>query len=80
MCDEHTCNQNAHKPFFNRMQAHLVPKPPLFESQRARKRSRKHASLEITHNNQSTYQTIHFKHNNSITWAKTVLGNNSNQM
>ena len=80
MCDEHTCNQNAHKPFLNRMQAHLVPKPPLFESQRAHKRSRKHASLVITHNNQTTYQTIHFKHNNSITWAKTVLGNNSNQM
>ena len=38
------------------------------------------ASLMVMHNDQTTYQTIHFKHNNSITWAKTVLGNNSNQM
>ena len=26
-----------------------------------------------THNDQTTYQTIHFKHNNSITWAKAIL-------
>ena len=26
-----------------------------------------------THNDQTTYQTIQFKHNNSITWAKAIL-------
>ena len=68
------------EPFLNRTQAHLAPKPPVFESRRMRERSRKRASLTITHNNQTTYQTIYFKHNNNITWTRTVLGNNSNQM
>ena len=79
-CDESTCDQNTHEPFLNRMQAHLAPKLPIFESRRVRKRSRKRASLTIMHNDQTTYQTIHFKHNNNITWTTTVLGNNSNQM
>ena len=74
------CDQNVCEPFFNCVQAHLVPKPPIFESRHARERSFKRASLVITHNDQTTYQTIHFKHNNSIIWAKTVLGNISNQM
>ena len=39
-----------------------------------RERSRKRASLPITHNDQTTYQTIHVKHNNTNTWAKTVPG------
>ena len=68
------------EPFLNCMQACLAPKLPIFESQGMRKHSRMRASLTITHNEQTTYETIHFKHNNSITWAKTVLGNNSNQM
>ena len=25
------------------------------------------------HNDQTTYQTIHFKHNNNITWGKAIL-------
>ena len=75
-CDEHM----TRKPFLNCGQARLAPKPPVFESQRMRERSRKHASLTITHNDQTTYQTIHFKHNNYIRWTRTVLGNNSNQM
>ena len=79
-CDEHTCDQNMRKPFLNRVQTHLAPKPPVFESRRMRERSRKRASLMITRNDQTTYQTIHFKHNNNITWTRTVLGNNSNQM
>ena len=80
MCNEHTCDRNTHEPFLNRAQAHLVPKPPVFESRCMCERSHKCASLMITHNDQPTYQTINFKHNNNITWAKTVLGNNSNQM
>ena len=80
MCNKHTCDQNVHEPFLNCAQAHLAPKPPVFESRCAHERSHKRTSLAITHNDQTTYQTIHFKHNNSITWAKTVLGNNSNQM
>ena len=32
------------------------------------------------HNDQTTYQTIHFKHNNTNTWAKTVMGINSNRL
>ena len=28
------------------------------------------------HNEQTTYQTIHIKHNNSITWAKAILAKN----
>ena len=79
-CDERTCDRNTLEPFLNRAQAHLAPKLPVFESQRMRERSRKCASLTITHNDQTTYQTIHFKHNNNITWTRTVLGNNSNQM
>ena len=79
-CDERTCDQNMRKPFLNHAQAHLAPKPPVVESQRMRERSRKRASLTITHNDQTTYKTIHFKHNDNITWTRTVLGNNSNQM
>ena len=80
MCDECTCDRNTREPFLNRAQARLAPKPPVFESQRMRERSCKRASLMITRNDQTTYQTIHFKHNNNITWTRTVLGNNSNQM
>ena len=79
-CDERMCDRNTRKPFLNRAQACLAPKLPVFESGPMRERSRKRASLTITHNDQTTYQTIHFKHNNNITWTKTVLGNNSNQM
>ena len=79
-CDERTCDRNTHEPFLNSAQARLVPKPPVFESRRMHERSRKRASLTITHNDQTTYQTIHLKHNNNITWTRTVLGNNSNQM
>ena len=78
--DERTCDRNTRGPFLNRAQARLAPKPPVFESRRMRERSRKRASLTITHNDQTTYQTIHFKHKNNITWTRTVLGNNSNQM
>ena len=78
-CDECTCDRNTREPFLNRTQARLAPKPPVFESRRMRERSCKRASLTITHNNQSTYQTIHFKHNNNITWTRTVLGVNSNR-
>ena len=80
MCDEHMCSRNVREPFWNRMQARLAPKPPVFESRRMRERSRKCASLTITHNDQATYQTIHFKHNNNITLTRTVLGDTSNQM
>ena len=51
-CGERTCDRNTRKPFLNRAQAHSVPKPPVFESRRMRERSRKHASLMITHNDQ----------------------------
>ena len=68
--------QTVFKPHTSR----LAPKLPVFESQCMHECSRKHASLTTMHNDQTTYQTIHFKHNNNITWAKTVLGNNSNQM
>ena len=74
------CDRNMREPFLNRAQARMAPKLPIFESRRMRERSCKRASLTITHNNQTTYQTIHFKHNNNITWTRTVLGNNSNQM
>ena len=79
-CDERTYDRNMHEPFLNHAQAHLVPKPPIFELRCMRERSHKRASLTITQNDQTTYQTIHFKHNNNITWTRTVLGNNSNQM
>ena len=78
--DERTCDRNARKPFLNRAQARLAPKPPVFESRRVCRRPRKRASLMITHNDQTTYQTIHFKHNNTNTWAKTALGINSNRI
>ena len=78
--DERTCDRNTREPFLNRAQARLAPKPPVFEARHMRERSRKSTSLTITHNDQTTYQTIHFKHNNNITWTRTVLGNNSNQM
>ena len=35
MCDKHMRDQNTHKPFLNHMEARLVPKPPIFESQGA---------------------------------------------
>ena len=79
-CDECMHDQNMHGPFLNHVQAHLVPKLPIFELRRMRECSNKCASLMIMHIDQTTYQTIHFKHNNNITRTKTVLGNNSNQM
>ena len=79
-CDERMCDQNTREPFLNRAQACLAPKPPVFESRCMRERSRKRTSLTITHNDQTTYQTIHFKHNNNNTWAKTVPGINSNRI
>ena len=79
-CDERMCDPNTHEPFLNRAQARLAPKLPIFELRSMRERSRKRASLTITHNDQTTYQTMHFKHNNNITWTRTLLGNNSNQM
>ena len=79
-CDERTRDRNTREPFLNRVQACLAPKPPIFESRHMREHSRKRASLTITHNDQTTYQTIHFKHNNTNTWAKTVLGINSNRI
>ena len=78
--DERTCDRNTREPFLNRPQARLAPKLPVFESWRVRERSRKRASLMITHNDQTTHQTIHFKHNNTNTWAKTVPGINSNRI
>ena len=56
-CDERTCDRNMREPFL----IHLAPKPPVFESQRMRERSRKRASLTITHNNQTTYQNYTFQ-------------------
>ena len=75
-----TCDRNMRGPFLNRAQARLVTKPPIFESRRMPERSCKRTSLTITHNDQTTYQTIHFKHNNTNTWAKTVPGINSNRI
>ena len=77
-CDERMCDRNTHEPFLKCTQANLAPKPPVFELQRMRELSRKHASLTIMHNDQTTIQTIHFKHNNTNTWGKTVPGINSN--
>ena len=78
--NECTCDRNTREPFLNRPQAHLAHKPPVFESRRMHERSRKRASLAITHKGQTTYQTIYFKHNNTNTWAKTVPGINSNRI
>ena len=78
-CDERMCDRNTCKPFLNRAQACLVPKPPVFELRRMYERSCKRASLTITHNDQTTYQTIHFKHNNTNTWAKNSPGNKFKQ-
>ena len=64
-----------HKPFLNCAQACLAPKPPVFESRRMSERSRKHASLTIMHSNQTTYQTIHFKHNSPGKQFKSDLTN-----
>ena len=77
--DEHTCDRNTSEPFLNRAQARLAPKPSVFESWRVRERPRKHASLTITHNDQTTYQTIHFKHNNTNTLGKNSPGNKFKQ-
>ena len=79
-CDECTSVRNTREPVLNRAPACLAPKPPVFESRRMCERSRKPASLTITHNDQTTYQTIHFKHNNTNTWTKTVPGINSNRI
>ena len=37
-CDERTCDRNMREPFLNRAQAHLAPKPPVFELRRMRDR------------------------------------------
>ena len=57
-CDERTCDRNTREPFLNRAQAHLAPKLTVFELRRMRERSRKRTSLTITHNDQTTYQTM----------------------
>ena len=79
-CDERTCDRTTSEPFSNHAQARKGPKPPVFESRRMHERSRKRASLTITHNDQTTYQTIHFKHNNTNTCSKTVPGINSSRI
>ena len=79
-CNERMCGQNTREPFLNCAQAHLAPKPPIFQSRCMYERSRKCASLTIMHNDQTTYQTIHFKLNNTKKWAKTVPGINSNRI
>ena len=56
-CDERTRDRNAREPFLNHAQAHLAPKPPVFESRRMRERSCKHTSLMITHNDQTSGNT-----------------------
>ena len=38
-CDERMRDRNTRELFLNRAQAHLAPKPPIFESQRKRERS-----------------------------------------
>ena len=73
-CNEHMHDQNTRKLFLNCTQAHLAPKLPIFVLRRMHERSHKHISLMITHNDQTTYQTIHFKHNNNITWTKNSPG------
>ena len=78
--DERTCDRNTREPFFEPRASPFGAEPPVFESRRMRERSRKRASLTITHNDQTTYQAIHFKHNNTNTWAKTVPGINSNRI
>ena len=79
-CDERTCDRNTREPFLNRVQARLAPKPPIFELRHMHERSRKRASLTNMPNDHTTYQTIHFKHNNTNTQAKTVPGINSNRI
>ena len=79
-CDERTCDRNTREPFLNRAQARSAPKLPVFESRLMHERSRKRASITITHIDQTTNQTIHFKHNNTNTWAKTVSGTNANRI
>ena len=58
-CNERKRDRNTHEPFLNCAQACL---------------KHSHASLMIMHNDQTTYQTIHFKHNNNITWTKNRPG------
>ena len=41
--------------------------------QNAHERSHECPSHMTMHNNQTTSQTIHFEHNNSIIWAKAIL-------
>ena len=55
-CDERMCDRNTREPFLNRASL-FGPKLPVFELRRMRERSRKRASLTITHNDQTTYQT-----------------------
>ena len=45
-CNKHMCDRNTCKPFLNCMQAHLAPKPPVFELQRMRERSCKCTSSQ----------------------------------
>ena len=79
-CDERTCDRSMREPFLNRTQARLAPEPPVFELRRMCERSRKRTSLKITHNDQTMYQSIHFKHNKTTTWAKSVPEINSNRI
>ena len=60
-CDERTCDRNTREAFLNRAQARLAPKPPVFESRRMRERSRKRASLTITHIDQTTIKLYTFQ-------------------
>ena len=48
-CEERTSDRKMRKPFLNHVQAHLAPKPPVFELRRMRERSLQRASLTITH-------------------------------
>ena len=62
--DECTNCQNAYDEFMNSLNPHTT---------HSNDQSNERTSNMTMNNNQTTHETIHFKCNNSITWAKAIL-------
>ena len=77
-CDKHMDIQNMHDECMNCQNAHdectngLNP-----HTTHSNDQSNECTSNTNMYDDPTIYQTLHFKHNNSITWAKAILAKNN---
>ena len=68
--DERTCDRNTCEPFLNCAQARLAPKQPVLNLDTCANVPASAPASRSRITTKTTYQTIHFKHNNTNTWPK----------